>query len=57
MWIPVRAACVIAGRIRNSSLKRYLRYIEELVFWMLRAKIREPALPGSRGHGLSFYAF
>ena len=39
---PVRAACVIAGRIRNSSLKRYLRYIEELVFWMLRAKIREP---------------
>ena len=23
-------------------MKRYLRYIEELVFWMLRAKIREP---------------
>ena len=39
---PVRAACVIAGRIRNSSLKRYLRYIEELVFWMSRAKIRDP---------------
>ncbi|CAE7240002.1 unnamed protein product [Symbiodinium sp. CCMP2456] len=49
---PERASAVVAGRIRNSSLRRYLRFLEEFVFWMYRAKLREP--PFSAGDAIDF---
>lgn len=49
---PERASAVVAGRIRNSSLRRYLRFLEEFVFWMHRAKLREP--PFSAGDAIDF---
>ena len=37
-----KIALVVSGRLRNSSLKRYLRFLEEFLFWMHRAKLRDP---------------
>ena len=47
-----RIAMVVSGRIRNSSLKRYLRFLEEFIFWMHRAKLRDP--PFSSGDAIDY---
>ena len=47
-----KVALVVAGRLRNSSLKRYLRFLEEFLFWMHRAKLRDP--PFVAGDAIDF---
>ena len=37
-----RKAEVVAGRLRNGSLRRYLAHIEDMVLWMQRTKLRGP---------------
>ncbi|CAE7030323.1 hypothetical protein AK812_SmicGene9200 [Symbiodinium microadriaticum] len=47
-----KIAVVVSGRIRSSSLKRYLRFLEEFIFWMHRAKLRDP--PFSAGDATDY---
>ena len=47
-----RKAEVVAGRLRNGSLRRYLAHIEDMVLWMQRTKLKGP--PFRAGDAVDF---
>ena len=48
---PDRAALVLVGKTRASTLKRYLSYYRQWRLWLAEAKLRYPPTGAASGSG------